>query len=106
MPMAPELRSTGITVVGDMPWGTHFCSFYETKQDLLDIVIPYFKTGLENNELCLWIISNSELLTASEGRNALQEVFPDLDRYVADRSMEFDGHDDWFLNEGAFDFHS
>jgi hypothetical protein len=48
--MPPELRSTGISVVGDVPWGTHFCSFYKTKQDLLDILIPYFKTGLENNE--------------------------------------------------------
>ncbi len=57
--MASELRKTGIDVVGDMPWGAHFCYFYETKQDLLDILIPYFKTGLENREFCLWVISNS-----------------------------------------------
>src|SRR5262245_62444661 len=34
--MATEMRKTGIGVVGDMPWGTHFCHFYETKEDLLD----------------------------------------------------------------------
>ena len=34
--MAAELRKTGISVVGDMPWGTHFCLFYETKEDLFD----------------------------------------------------------------------
>ena len=100
--MSEELRKTGISVVGDVPWGTHFCSFYDTQHDLLDIVIPYFKTGLEDEEFCLWIISNSELLTAQEARNALNEV--NLDRYVAERSIELVGHDDWFLN-GHFDLH-
>ena len=100
-----ELRKTGISVIGDVPWGTHFCYFYETKQDLLDLLIPYFKTGLEGNEFCLWIISNSELLTVPEARNALQEALPDLDRYVAERSLEVVDHDDWFLNGGSFDFH-
>ena len=98
-------RKTGISVIGDVPWGTHFCYFYETKQDLLDLLIPYFKTGLEGNEFCLWIISNSELLTVPEARNALQEALPDLDRYVAERSLEVVDHDDWFLNGGSFDFH-
>ena len=51
--MAPELRKTGISVVGDVPWGTHFCTFYETPQDLLDILVPFFNTGLENKEFCL-----------------------------------------------------
>ncbi len=60
--MAEELRKTGISVVGDVPWGTHFCTFYETRQDLLEILVPFFKTGLENEEFCLWVISNSELL--------------------------------------------
>src|SRR5258707_8843930 len=101
--MALELRDTGISVVGDVPWGTHFCSFYDTKQDLLDILIPFFKTGLERNEFCLWIISNSELLTMQEASNALQAVLPDLHRYMAEESIEVIGHD-WFLNGGSFDF--
>ena len=101
--MAPELRDTGISVVGDVPWGTHFCSFYDTKQDLLDILIPFFKTGLKNNEFCLWIVSSSELLTTQEARNALQGALPDLDQYVGEKSIEFAGHD-WFLDGGSFDF--
>src|SRR5688572_2813499 len=69
-----------------MPWGTHFCHFYETKQDLLDISIPYFKTGLENNEFCLWVISQP--LTGVEATSALQEAVPDLDRYLTERRIE------------------
>jgi hypothetical protein len=89
--MAIELRKTGINVVGDLPWGAHFCYFYETKQDLLDILIPYFKTGLENKEFCLWVISNSELLTVEEAMSSLRNALPDLDRYVTERSIEVVG---------------
>ncbi|HEY9231998.1 MAG TPA: MEDS domain-containing protein, partial [Blastocatellia bacterium] len=84
--MATELRKTGIGAVGDMPWGTHFCCFYETKQDLLDILIPYFKAGLENGEFCMWVVS--EPLTEEEVSNAMCEAMPEFDRYVADRSIE------------------
>ena len=44
----PQLRKTGIGVVGDVPWGSHFYMFYETKEDLLDTLVPYFKAGLES----------------------------------------------------------
>jgi signal transduction histidine kinase len=101
--MGTELRKTGIKVVGDLPWGSHFCYFYETKQDLLDILIPYFKTGLQNKEFCLWVISNSELLTVEEAISELRNALPDLDRYMADRSIEVVGHEDWFLSGMTFD---
>ena len=35
-------------LLGDMPWGTHFCIFHETKEDMIDTFVPYFKAGLEN----------------------------------------------------------
>ena len=54
--MATEMRKTGIDVVGDMPWGTHFCLFYETKEDLLDTLISYCKTGLESEEFCCGLL--------------------------------------------------
>ena len=49
------MRKTGIDALTGAPWGTHFCQFYQTAQDLLDILVPYFKAGLENNEFCLWV---------------------------------------------------
>jgi PAS domain S-box-containing protein len=103
--MAIELRKTGISVVGDMPWGIHFCCFYETKEDLLDILVPYFKVGLENNEFCLWVISSSELLTVEEATSALRKALPDLDRHMAEGSIEVVGHDEWFIEGRAFDLH-
>ena len=51
--MKERARKTGIDVLDTVPWGTHLCLFYEIKQDLLDILVPYFKVGLESNEFCL-----------------------------------------------------
>lgn len=61
--MTGSLRKSGIEVLGDIPWGTHFCQFYETPQDLLYTEAAFFKAGLQHNEYCLWILSetNKEL---------------------------------------------
>jgi signal transduction histidine kinase len=99
--MATELRKTGIGVVGDVPWGTHFCHFYETKEDLLDTLVPYFKAGLESREFCLWVLS--EPLTEEEARHALRQAVPDLDRYLADGSIEILLGREWYLQGGTFD---
>jgi C4-dicarboxylate-specific signal transduction histidine kinase len=98
---ATELRKTGIGVMGDVAWGTHFCHFYETKEDLLDTLVPYFKAGLESQEFCLWLVS--EPLTEREARNALRQAVPDLDRYLADRSMEIHSCREWCLKDDTLD---
>ena len=85
-PVDTQLRKTGIGVVGDVPWGTHFFMFYETKEDLLDTLVPYFKAGLETGELCLWVVS--EPLTEEEARDALREAMTEFDRYLVDHSIE------------------
>src|ERR1700694_5959113 len=77
-PVDPQLRKTGIGVVGDVPWGSHFFMFYETKEDLLDTLVPYFKTGLESGELCLWLVT--EPLTEEEASKALRDAVPEFER--------------------------
>ena len=78
--MTPQaLRKTGIDLVGDIPWGTHFCHFFETKEDLLDTVLPYFRAGLEARELCIWMVA--EPLTPAEAMEKLRLAVPHLDRH-------------------------
>jgi C4-dicarboxylate-specific signal transduction histidine kinase len=101
-PMATEMRKTGIDVIGDMvAWGAHFCLFYETKEDLLDTLISYCKSGLEHEEYCLWIVA--EPLTIEEATGALKDAVPDLDRYLADSRLEIASASDWFLQGNTFD---
>jgi len=101
-PMTAEMQKTGIDVVGDMvAWGAHFCLFYETREDLLDSLIAYCKSGLGREEYCLWIVA--EPLTIEEATAALKAAVPDLDRHLAVSRMEITSARDWFLQDGTFD---
>src|SRR5258707_11535042 len=99
--VSTETRTTGIEVVGDMPWGTHFCLFYETKEDLLEILISYCKAGLESGEFCLWIVA--EPLTVEESTGALKDTVLGFSRYLADSSIEIVSDHDCDLSGGTFD---
>lgn len=99
--MITELRETGVDVVGDMAWGTHFCLFYETKADLLEIAVSYCKAGLENHEFCLWVVA--EPLAVEEAKRALERATPDFDRYFAEHGIEIVAARDWYLQDGTFD---
>jgi C4-dicarboxylate-specific signal transduction histidine kinase len=100
--MASEPRRASVDVVGDVAaWGAHFCLFYETKQDLLDTLISYCKSGLEKEEYCLWIVA--EPLTIEDAKDALKSAVPHLDRYFADSRLEIVAARDWFLPSGVFD---
>lgn len=94
------LRPTGIRVMGDMPWGSHICLFYETKADLLDANAMYIKAGLDSNEYCVWAIS--EPITEDEAWAVLRRQIPDLDNRVASGQFEIlQGHD-WYLKGDEF----
>jgi hypothetical protein len=68
----------------DMPWGSHVCQFYTRKEDLVEMLVPYFKQGLENNDACVWLVGD---LTVEEAGNALAAVVPDLGRYMSKGQM-------------------
>jgi DNA-binding CsgD family transcriptional regulator len=96
-----RLRDTGLEAVGAVPWGTHFSIFYETKKDLLEIVVPFFKAGLQANEFCLWIVANSELLTINEAKAVLYAAVPDFDRLLKNGNIEIVPYYKWFLTGRA-----
>ena len=99
--MITEMRKTGVDVVGDMPWGTHFCLFYETLADLLETLVSYCKAGLESREFCLWAVAAP--LTTEDAMHALKRAVPDFDRYLDDKSMEIVLASDWYSENGRFD---
>lgn len=99
--MTGGLRKTGIAIVGDVPWGTHFCQFYATKEDLIDILVPYFKAGLENNEACMWVTSGP--LSVQEAKQALAQAVPDLEARIDRHQIEVVPYTEWYLKDGYFD---
>jgi C4-dicarboxylate-specific signal transduction histidine kinase len=90
--MMAATRNTGIEPLGDMPWGTHVCLFYETKQDALDTLIPYFRAGLESRERCVWAVSDP--IAEEDARTALVRSVPDA---LADGAIEILPGDEWYM---------
>lgn len=79
----------------DLPWGSHVCQFYEDKKDQLDLLVPYFKQGLERNEACAWLVAD---LTVQEAREALAAAVLDLDRYLATGQMRIVHYSEFYAD--------
>jgi len=98
--MESDMRQSGIDVVGEVPWGTHFCQFYETDQDLIETLVPYFREGLAANEFCMWITSAP--LKVDQAAKALRDAVPDLDKYIDDGQIEILDYSQWYTRSGKF----
>jgi len=94
-------RDSGSKILGALPWGAHICQFYETRQDLLDILVPYFAAGLKNNEFCLWVTAAP--LGVAEAERALAEAVPDLAAYKKRGQIEILPYSQWYTGRGRFD---
>jgi hypothetical protein len=101
MKPSAEMRDSGVALIGDLPWGSHFCQFYQTKKDVLEVLVPYFNAGLENNELCVWV--TSDFVTTEDARKAMEKRVPDFSTYLANRQIEIFPYTEWYLKGGHFD---
>jgi DNA-binding CsgD family transcriptional regulator len=98
---ADQLRNSGLAPVGDRPWGTHICLFYETPQDLYDVHVDYFRAGLAGGEYCIWALSDP--INREIAIEALRKSVPDFDKYLRDGQIEFIPGYQWYLRGDEFD---
>jgi hypothetical protein len=96
-----ESRKSGIDIIGEVPWGARICLFYRNIGELFDILVPYFKAGLKNNEFCLWITSGP--LNKDAALIALRKSVFTLDKYLEKGQLEIVPHTDWFFKDGSLD---
>jgi hypothetical protein len=70
----------------NLRWGAHACQFYRSREELLELVVPFFRQGLREDEACFWI--------AREPLSA--EVLPEADQISC--------HDpeDWQSSKGVW----
>src|ERR1700690_908268 len=99
--MDEKMRTSGIDIIGNISCGTHFCQFYQTKEDLMDIIVPYLMLGRENNESSLWV--KSQLVEGKNAKDAFRTAIPDFENYLANRQIEFISYPHWYLKSGSFD---
>ncbi|MFB3893168.1 MAG: MEDS domain-containing protein [Phycisphaerae bacterium] len=95
------MPQTGIAKPAEVPWGAHICHFYRSRQDLLDIIIPYLKAGLEAGECCVWVTGDS--IPVPDAELALEAAVPDLGRRRRLGQVEIVDSRDWYLAGTIFD---
>lgn len=89
---------SGIAPIGNVDWGTHFCHFYKTADDLAETLVPFFKSGLEANESCIWVTAPP--LDAEQARAALNVHVTGLDQRIAAGQIVIYGHAEWYQRHG------
>ena len=77
-----NLTDCGLSGIGKIPYGAHFCHFYSKRQDLIDSLVPYFQAGLKNDERCLWIAADP--LRAEEARVEIAQTMPSVEGMIKD----------------------
>ncbi len=95
-----EYRESGIQVLDLVQWGTHIAQLYKDKSDLIELLVPYMKAGLQENELCVWVTSE---ISREEAIEALMENIPHLQGYIDSGQLQLFSHEEWFLKNGYFD---
>ena len=98
--MVEVMRKSGVAAIADVPWGTHLCQFYNTKEDLIDVLVPYFKAGLDNNEFCMWITSVP--LGVEDAKASLGKTVSNLDDYTKRGQIEIVDYSQWYTKSGKF----
>jgi hypothetical protein len=60
--------------------GSHLCAFYETEEDLLDLVVPFCAAGSKRGELCVWMMPDhvDEHTAGTSARKSLTEFGTEL----------------------------
>src|SRR6266545_3674100 len=95
-----SIRRIGIKGIGPASWGEHLCAFYSARADLLELVVPFIKAGLEDNEFCMWITGGP--INSLEAYQALESVVPNLHHYLSAKHLEIVPYKQWYLSNGTF----
>ncbi len=96
-----QVRKSGISIAGDIAWGTHISHIYSSKEDFNEVLAPYMQTGLLNNELCAWIYSPNT--SKQEIINILSKFVPDISECISNGQLKLIPYTEWYVKNNCFD---
>jgi anti-sigma regulatory factor (Ser/Thr protein kinase) len=82
-----------------LQWGDHVCHLFASAGEVGEVLVPYFKAGLDRNEACLWITSTP--YKTDRAVSEMRAAVPDFDRRMKARQIQIFGHDDWYTKQGT-----
>jgi two-component sensor histidine kinase/PAS domain-containing protein len=90
---------SGLQSVPHIQWGSHLAHFFGAGDELRDVLVPYFKAGLENNERCLWMTGAA--FNADDARSALRSAVTDFDKRERGKQIEIANAEEWYAKGEA-----
>ena len=99
--MNQPARKSGIDAVGAIPWGSHFCQFYNDEADLTETLVPYFEAGLRDGEACLWVTGHA--LEADRAETLMLEAMPEFKKYIGSGQMQISPIGKWYSPGDKFE---
>ncbi len=91
------MSPSGLAKIPHLQWGNHLAHFFDSGDDLRDMLVPYFKAGLEHGEKCLWIVG--EPFGLDDARSALCSAVPDLDQRERRKQIEIIDGSAWYSSD-------
>src|SRR4029453_16746651 len=90
---------SGLPTIPHLQWGSHLAHFFGAGDELRDVLVPYFKAGLENNERCLWMTGAA--FNADDARSALRSAVTDFDKRERGKQIEIANAEEWYAKGEA-----
>lgn len=85
-PTSHGAKSPYDVVLAAICQGTHVCAFYETEDDLIDLVGQFCAAGVRRGDLCLWVMPDD--MNAEPLAGAGIEVYSATDMYLRGGAFE------------------
>ncbi|HHW00454.1 MAG TPA: PAS domain S-box protein [Clostridiaceae bacterium] len=98
--MNSNIRDSGIDIIGSIPWGTHIGQLYTSKEEIFDIMLPFIKQGLNDNELCVVVYSDNT--SYNEIKERLSGIVEDVDSYLESGQLHVIYYKSWYLEDDHF----
>lgn len=84
----PSAELAGLT----MQWGERVCHFYRSDDELVTLLVPYFRQGLQDAERCIWLVRGP----SDKARQAIAAL---ADSQYSPDQLEVDDAGDWADDE-------
>lgn len=73
--------------------GDHACYFFRSGDEIGEVLVPYFKAGLERNELCMWFTGRP--YGRDRATSELRAAVPGFDRRVSAGQISIVDYEEW-----------
>jgi hypothetical protein len=74
--------------------GDHVCYFFRSGDEAGEVLVPYFKAGLERNEQCVWLTGH--LYGKDRAVSEMRAAVADFDRRVSAGQVYLSDHEEWY----------